>query len=116
MYLYHNSQLPITKNKVNIKLFKYKTLFMLAIMSGAPQGELIGLKWPDVDWYNSQLNIKRTFQHGRFYEPKSETSKRKIDLGPTVMSQLRKWKITCPPNDMDLVFPNDTGKTIDNNN
>ena len=30
---------------------------MLAIMSGARQGELIGLKWSDVDWFNSQLII-----------------------------------------------------------
>jgi len=36
---------------------KYQTFFMLAIMSGARQGELIGLKWSDVDWFNSQLII-----------------------------------------------------------
>ncbi|MFC1813063.1 hypothetical protein ACFL03_10255 [Thermodesulfobacteriota bacterium] len=28
---------------------KYKTLFGLAIFSGACQGEIIGLKWTDVD-------------------------------------------------------------------
>ena len=33
-----------------VKGRKYKTLFMLAIMSGARQGELFGLKWSDVDW------------------------------------------------------------------
>ncbi|UCF84569.1 MAG: site-specific integrase, partial [Desulfobacteraceae bacterium] len=74
------------------------------------------LKWSDIDWYNSQLIIRRTFQHGRFYEPKSATSKRNIDLGPTVMAQLKEWKLACPPNGLDLVFPNDTGKPIDKNN
>lgn len=87
-----------------------------AVMSGARQGELIGLQWSDVDWYNSQIHIKRTFQHGRFYDPKSATSKRKIDLGPTVMKKLKKWKIACMPTELDLVFPSDTGTSIDNNN
>jgi integrase len=28
----------------------FKMLFRLAIMSGARQGELLGLKWSDIDW------------------------------------------------------------------
>jgi integrase len=40
---------------------KYKTLFMLAVMSGARQGELLGLKWSDVDYQNNQIHIQRTF-------------------------------------------------------
>lgn len=95
---------------------KYQTLFMLAIMSGARQGELLGLMWSDIDWYNSQVIIKRTYQHGRFYEPKSETSKRKIDLGPTIIHQLKKWKLQCIPNEKDLIFPSDTGTPLDKNN
>lgn len=70
----------------NVEGRKYETLFTLAVMSGARQGEILGLKWSDIDWYNSQIIIRRTFQHGRFYEPKSVTSKRKIDLGPTVLN------------------------------
>ncbi|NLD38803.1 MAG: site-specific integrase [Desulfatiglans sp.] len=100
----------------NTEGLKYKTLFMVAVMSGARQGEILGLKWADIDWYNSQLIIKRTFQHGRFYEPKSETSKRKIDIGPTVMTQLKKWKLASKPNDLDLVFSNEEGMPIDKNN
>lgn len=72
--------------------------------------------WSDIDWYNSQLIIRRTFQHGRFYEPKSETSKRKIDLGPTVVAQLKTWKLACPPTKLDLAFPSDAGTALDKNN
>jgi integrase len=92
---------------------EYKTLFMLAIMSGARQGELLGLKWNDIDWINSQIHIQRTFNKGEWYKPKSRTSIRKIDFGPSMMSVLRKWKIACPPNDSDLVFPNSVGNPID---
>jgi integrase len=42
---------------------KCRTLFMLAIMSGARQGELLGLKWTDVDWDSSQIHINRTFNN-----------------------------------------------------
>jgi integrase len=95
---------------------KYKTLFMLAITSGARQGELLGLKWKDVDWRNNQIHIQRTFNEGAWYRPKSKASKRKIDLGPEMMSALRKWKLACRPSDLDLVFPNEAGNPINHSN
>jgi integrase len=78
---------------------KYKALFLLAIMSGARQGELLGLKWHDIDWQTNQVHIQRTFNNGAWYAPKTETSNRKIDLGPVMMKALgydnrkltRKW-------------------------
>ncbi len=94
------------------KDLKYKTLFRMAIMSGARQGELLGLKWTDVDWFNNQIHIQRTFNKGRWYKPKSKESKRKIDLGPTTMAELKSWKLGCPPNDLDLIFPNGNGKPL----
>ena len=32
------------------------------------------------------------------------------------MNRLKKWKIECPPTELDLVFPNEAGKPIDANN
>jgi integrase len=95
---------------------KYRTLFMLAVFSGARQGELLGLRWGDMDWENCQLAIQRTFNNGRLFTPKTQTSKRKIDLGPMVMKELRKWRLACPKNDLDLVFPNEAGNHINNKN
>ena len=91
---------------------KYRTLFMVAIFSGARQGELLGLKWSDINWQKSQIHIQRTFNKGRFFTPKTKTSKRKIDLGPTVITELKKWKLACPKNELDLVFPNKAGEPI----
>lgn len=95
---------------------KYHTLFMLAVFSGARQGELLGLRWGDVDWENCQLTVQRTFNNGRLFIPKTQTSKRKIDLGPTVMKELKKWRLACPKNDLDLIFPNEVGNHINNKN
>jgi integrase len=91
---------------------KYRTLYMLAIMSGARQGELLGLKWGDVDWANSQIHIQRTFNNRRFFLPKTKASNRKIDLGPNVMTALKRWKLMCPSNDLNLVFPSNTGTPL----
>lgn len=95
---------------------KYEMLFRLAIFSGAREGELLGLKWSDIHWEDSQIEIERTFNEGAFQEPKTETSYRKIDIGQNTMSELKKWKVACPPNDLDLVFPNEAGKPMNHNN
>jgi integrase len=29
------------------------------------------------------------------------------------MAALRKWKVACPPNELDLVFPNQSGNPLD---
>ena len=83
----------------------FKMLFRLAIMSGARQGELFGLKWTDIDWINGQMFIQRTYNNRGWFKPKSKTSKRKIDLGPVTIKELKKWKLACPKSDLDLVFP-----------
>jgi integrase len=95
---------------------KYRTLFMLTIFSGARQGELLGLRWSDVDWFNNQIHIQRTYNNQSWYDVKTETSNRKIDLGPAMMTELKKWKLACPPCDLDLVFPNEAGGPINHNN
>jgi integrase len=109
---------PIQINALldNVSNYKYKVLFMFAIFSGARQGEILGLKWSDFDWENSQIRIRRTFNNKRFFDVKTKASRRSIDLGPNMLAELKKWKIACPPNELDLVFPNNAGNPINHNN
>jgi integrase len=113
-----NKELDILKPADILSLFdaapdlKHKTLFMAAVTTGLRQGELLGLKWIDIDWFNNQIHVNRTYNHFRFYEPKTKTSKRRVDVPPQMMKQLKEWKIACPSNDLDLVFPNETGKPM----
>ncbi len=99
-----------------VKDQKHKIFFKLAIMSGARQGELIGLKWSDVDWKNNQIHIKRTFNNQQWFDVKTSTSDRRIDLGPSMMADLKKWKLASKPNKLDLVFPNEAGQPMNHNN
>ena len=92
---------------------KYRTLFKLAVLGGLRQGELIGLKWSDIDWQAKQLKVNRSFNKKAWYRPKSKKSARRVDLGPQMIKALRLWKLACPPNDLNLVFPSRTGKPLD---
>jgi len=95
---------------------KYHVLFRLAIMSGARQGELLGLKWSDIDWEASQVCIERTFNNQAWYEAKTKASKRRIDIGPGMIAELKKWKLACMPNKLNLIFPNEAGQPMNHNN
>ena len=88
-------------------------LLLTAILTGLREGELLALKWTDIDWNAKQICVRRTLQGGRFYEPKTKTSKRRIDMTPELVSVLKKWKLRCPKGEHDLVFPAINGKPMD---
>ena len=48
--------------------------------------------------------------------PKSKASNRRIDLGPSMMAELKKWKTDCPYSELELIFPNQAGKPISQSN
>jgi integrase len=100
----------------NIEGQRYQAMFRLAVFGGPRQGELLGFKWGDVDWENNQIHVQRTYTKGRFFAPKTEESNRKIDLGPAVITELKRWKLACPKNELDLIFPNNAGKPMNYSN
>ena len=89
---------------------KERVLYMMATLTGMREGELLGVQWHDINWPNRQVHVRRTYNYGRFYKPKTKTSRRKIDLASELVSELRKWKLACPKNELNLVFPNNVGK------
>ncbi|MEW6440719.1 MAG: site-specific integrase [bacterium] len=95
---------------------KYRTIYHLAIMTGARQGELLALKWTDLDFESGQLSIQRSTKLGKFFAPKTEASVRRIDLGPSLLTELKKWKLACPKCKLDLMFPNEAGRPMEHNN
>lgn len=95
---------------------KYYVLFLTAIMTGARQGELLGLKWSDINFQKKQLQIRRTFNHGRFFEPKTKGSTRNVDLSPVVIREMAKWKLSCGGNDDDLIFASENNTPIKKEN
>jgi integrase len=69
-----------------------------------------------VDWQNNQIHIRRTFNNQAWYDTKTATSNRKIDLGPSMMAELKRWRLACRFNELNLIFPNEAGGPLNHNN
>jgi len=101
------------------------TLFYMAIFSGMRRGELLGLKWEDVDWVNSKIHVRRSLYKGAFQSPKSEYSKRVIDMGPRLTETLKahrkkqnetRLKVGADWMNHGLVFCQNDGNVLDGDN
>lgn len=78
------------------------TVVVCAIATGARRGELLGLKWPDVDMQRWRMT---------FHETKNDERRSVPIMGfaHTLLAEHRKVRRI----DTDLVFPGDTGKPLE---
>jgi integrase len=72
-------------------------LVYLALHTGLRQGELLGLRWQDIDLDRGTLHVQRTAQRlkgqGVIYRPpKSHRSSRPVSLSPEVVALLREHR------------------------
>ncbi len=108
---------------------RFEVLYWLAVATGLRQGELLGLKWSDVDWVNRRLRIQRQVQRIRgglvFSEPKTAAGRRVIALGVATIQALKKQQffqvgrihdIGSLWQDYDLIFPSSIGTPLDPSN
>ena len=54
--------------------------------------------------------------HLQLIDTKTKYSRRKIDLGPKVILELKKWKVACPENELNLMFPNEVCQPLNYSN
>lgn len=76
---------------------RYRAFFVLAIYSGFRRGELLGLRWEDIDFKTGVVQVKRTMlytkERGLFIDTtKTTKSQRAILLSQSVMNVLRIWQ------------------------
>lgn len=73
---------------------RYEALYVLALTTGMRQGELLGLRWGDVDLDRGVLRIRRALVTGygkQTYEvPKTAKGRRSVALTPTAVAALRR--------------------------
>lgn len=104
---------------------RHYPLFLPAMLTGMRQGELLGLRWRDVDLALGVASVPQTFARlGReqlFKEPKTAASRRAIALPPIVVEALRALRADQEENrrllgadyqDHDLVFTQADGKPL----
>ncbi len=75
-----------------------EALFVLALTTGMRRGEILALKWQDIDFSHNTLHVRRIFTRrpGNRYieaEPKTEKSRRSIALAPMVVELLKQHRV-----------------------
>jgi integrase len=66
-----------------------RPLYLTAAMTGLRQGELIALRWKDVDWKASLIRVRRNYTRGRFGTPKTKRSSRAVPMPGRVAAALK---------------------------
>jgi integrase len=108
---------------------RLEALYVLAVHTGMRQGELLALKWQDVDLENATVSVRRTLTRsgGRYSlgEPKTKKSRRSIRLtvrtadalGQHLERQLSEMQMLGDAYaDQGLVFTTDTGAPVNPSN
>jgi integrase len=89
---------------------RWRPLFLTGLFAGLRSSELRGLRWQDVDLAKGELHVhQRADEYNTMAPPKSEAGERTVPLPPTVVTELKKWKLECPKGPLGLVFPNGVG-------
>lgn len=83
-----------------------RVMVLLAGSTGLRRGELIALRWRDVDSELKQANVTHSVWHNVEGNTKTEASRKPVPLHPVVIEQLKEWKETSlyKAND-DYLFP-----------
>lgn len=72
---------------------RLEALFTVAVVTGLRQGELLGLRWPDVDWSAGTITVRHALQRvdGRLQlvETKTPRSRRTVPLPTIALEALR---------------------------
>jgi integrase len=107
---------------------RYYPLYYLALVTGMREGELLALKWEDIDLekgiLNVKFNLKRIPGGGlQIGKPKTESSIRTIKLGKSTIEVLRSQKKKLEEEkekeywqDEGFVFPSSIGTAVDPSN
>lgn len=97
---------------------------LVAVSSGLRRGELLGLRWRDLDLETGILTVQQALETNQdgsvgFKSPKTPRSRRSLPLGPTTVAALRRHRVAqdelrlaAGPSycDYDLVFAQPGGR------
>lgn len=90
-------------------------LLLVAVTCGLRQGELIALRWRDIDWAAGVVRVRRNYTRGAWGTPKTKRSSRAVPLIDRTMAALDElFRASINTEDDDLVFAHpQLGRVLD---
>jgi integrase len=105
---------------------RLEALYVTAVHTGLRRGEILGLKWTDVDLDAGTLSVQRLLdKDGTFNPPKRKSSRRTVKLTTQAAESLKahrarqneeRLRLGSLWEDGDLMFPNQVGKPMNADN
>ena len=108
---------------------RFEALYVMAVHCGLREGELLGLRWDDVDFERSTVSVRRTLsqtrERGHVFEPPKNGKGRSIKLTQTAAEALNIHRerqnqervvLGTLWEDHGLVFPSQKGTTMNAKN
>ena len=91
-------QVVAIREALELEPVKWKTLVHMLLITGARRGEVLGLKWSEVDFDRNQIHICNNILYSPdrgIYEdtPKTATSNRYVTLPAETMQLLRQYRV-----------------------
>ena len=97
----HNEKRALTPEEIR-KLFQgiqgsqYRLPILIALATGLRRGEVLALRWNDVDFDNQKIYVRQSLEQTRsgvsFKEPKSARGRRPVDLPEFMLDELRRHR------------------------
>jgi integrase len=84
----------------------YRTLRLVALKTGMRQGELLALRWDDVDFEQAVVRVRSSYTGGALGTPKNR-ERRDVDLISDIVELLAAWRKGRGVPIGDLVFGGD---------
>jgi len=88
---------PFTLDEVNMLINKadgwFKNMLSLAFFTGMRTGEIMALRWEDIDFTNNTIIIRRAIRAGQLGDCKTVSSRREIDMLPRAKEALKAQRL-----------------------
>ena len=104
---------------------RLEALYVLAVHCGLRQGELLGLRWKDIDLEAGTLQVRRTLSDGTFTAPKTARSRRSVKLTAGAVEALKRHSARQADEmtrmgeryeDRGLIFASEVGTPLNRHN
>jgi len=70
----------------------FRTIALLSVCLGLRISECLALRWSDVDWLNSKLQVERGIVCQQVDDVKSEESRKQLNIDRELLMALKAWK------------------------